>query len=378
MKNKLFLFFLFFFLPTVSHLRGNVIGYVEDFALAPEREVVLKDLIPGTREYYYYHALHAQSQGDHEEVAKLIKLWIKRHGNTSQVREIQNREALLIYEKNPAASFAYLMDRLRLRFNHSRKMEGRKPSHPIALDPKQVSYNTFYQDAVKAYKNLKGLEDKGLRNLNPNKLNPIQLRDFLGRIRHPDIPNLPALIIKDLKDKQSRGFGSLNIHRMLTKKQLDELRTIDPKLINSNTFVQNYLTRLTPSPDQNLELEKEERTAWLNRQLLFVKSLPASFNSLKANLIHNLLKHRQSLGEWDRELFMEYLSLPRPMSYFRKELLMIVLRKPGTQSVNLNNGFSNYGCFPPIRNEVPLVRAMLLHFLKDDADYKSFSKFLTD
>mgnify|MGYP001202295137 FL=1 len=378
MKNKLFLSFLFSLLPPVSSLQGNVIGYIEDFALAPDRQVVLKDLIPGTREYYYYHALHAQNQSDHEEVAKLIKLWIKRHGNTSQVREIQNREALLIYEKNPAASFAYLMDRLRLRFNHSRKIEGRKPSHPIALDPKQVSYDTFYEDAVKAYKNLQGLEDKGLRNLNPNKLNPVQLRDFLSRIRHPDIPNLPALIIKDLKDKQSRGFGSLNIHRMLTKNQLDELRTIDPKLINSNTFVQNYLTRLSPSPDQNLELEKEERTAWLNRQLLFVKSLPASFNSLKANLIHNLLKHRQSLGEWDRELFMEYLSLPRPMSYFRKELLMIELKKPGTQPVNLNNGFSNYGCFPPIRNEVPLVRAMLLHFLKDDADYKSFSKFLTD
>ena len=103
MKNKLFLFFLFSLLPTVSSLQGNVIGYIEDFALAPDREVILKDLIPGTREYYYYHALHAQSQGDHEEVAKLIKLWIKRHGNTSQVREIKNREALLMIDPDAGA-----------------------------------------------------------------------------------------------------------------------------------------------------------------------------------------------------------------------------------------------------------------------------------
>ena len=65
MKNKLFIFFLFSLLPTISFLRGNVIGYVEDFALAPDREAGLKDLIPGTREYYYYHPLHPQNEGRH-------------------------------------------------------------------------------------------------------------------------------------------------------------------------------------------------------------------------------------------------------------------------------------------------------------------------
>ena len=97
MKNKLYLLFLFSLLPTVSSLQGNVIGYVEDFALAPDRQVVLKDLIPGTREYYYYHALHAQNEGRHGEVEKLIGLWVKRYGETSRVREIRNRAALLEY-----------------------------------------------------------------------------------------------------------------------------------------------------------------------------------------------------------------------------------------------------------------------------------------
>ncbi|MDB0031448.1 hypothetical protein N9E34_08265 [Opitutales bacterium] len=101
MKNKLFLFFLFSLLPTISSLQGNVIGYVEDFALAPDREAVLKDLVPGTREYYYYHALHAQNEGQHGEVEKLIGLWVKRYGETSRVREIRNRAALLEYEKKP-------------------------------------------------------------------------------------------------------------------------------------------------------------------------------------------------------------------------------------------------------------------------------------
>ena len=120
MKNKLYLLFLFSLLPTVSSLQGNVIGYVEDFALAPDRQVVLKDLIPGTREYYYYHALHAQNEGRHGEVEKLIGLWVKRYGETSRVREIRNRAALLEYEKNPKKSLEYLKKKLGLRFNHSR------------------------------------------------------------------------------------------------------------------------------------------------------------------------------------------------------------------------------------------------------------------
>ena len=34
------------------------IGYIEDFALAKDRAEALKQLIPGTEDYYYYHCLH--------------------------------------------------------------------------------------------------------------------------------------------------------------------------------------------------------------------------------------------------------------------------------------------------------------------------------
>jgi hypothetical protein len=227
------------------------------------------------------------------------------------VREIQNREALLTYEKNPDKSLSHLMDKLRLRFNHSRVVEGRKPSHPTELDPKHISYNAYYKDALK-YNNMQSFEQRGLRNVDPSKLNTIQLRDFLKRLVYPSIPELPELIQKELKERQSRGFGSLTVHRHLTKKQLDKLLELDPKLLNSNNFVQTYLSRLSPSADLNPEEEPEEKSAWFNRQLLFVKTLSPAFNSLKANVLYNLLKHKRSLGNWDRELLLEYLALPRP------------------------------------------------------------------
>ena len=40
------------------------IGFIESFVLASDRAEVLKQLIPGTEDYYYHQALHAQNGGD--------------------------------------------------------------------------------------------------------------------------------------------------------------------------------------------------------------------------------------------------------------------------------------------------------------------------
>ena len=37
---------------------GGEIDFVEDFALATDRAAVLKQLVPGTEDFSYYHALH--------------------------------------------------------------------------------------------------------------------------------------------------------------------------------------------------------------------------------------------------------------------------------------------------------------------------------
>src|SRR5438876_12169642 len=94
--------------PTGMRARAADIGYVEDFALARDRVVALKQLIPGTEDYYYYHALHALNTGRFEEALANFKPWIERHGHTARVTEIQVRHALLTYEKNPKKSVDFL------------------------------------------------------------------------------------------------------------------------------------------------------------------------------------------------------------------------------------------------------------------------------
>src|SRR6266404_7490219 len=110
------------------------LGFVEDFALAKDRAEALKKLIPGTEDYYYYHALHFLNTEQYEKVDALVKPWLERFGQTGRLTEIQTRQALLTYERNPQKSLDYLRNRLGLRFDHQKVVLGGAPNLPTALD----------------------------------------------------------------------------------------------------------------------------------------------------------------------------------------------------------------------------------------------------
>jgi len=52
--------------PTTS--RAGDINFNEDFALAKDRAASLKQLIPGTEDYYYFHCLHYLNTGQFEKI----------------------------------------------------------------------------------------------------------------------------------------------------------------------------------------------------------------------------------------------------------------------------------------------------------------------
>ncbi|MBX9585476.1 MAG: hypothetical protein K2X87_34650, partial [Gemmataceae bacterium] len=126
--------------PTAA---GGEVGYVEDFALAKDRAAALKQLIPGTEDYYYYHALHLLNTGRFDQVGPLTKTWHERHNQTPRLTEIQTRHALLTYDQDPAKSLAYLRDRLGLRFDHQKETVGVPPAHPTGRDPQLIARDTL-------------------------------------------------------------------------------------------------------------------------------------------------------------------------------------------------------------------------------------------
>ena len=145
------------------------IGFVETFALAPDRAEALRELVPGTDDYFYFHALHAQNQGRRAEFQNWIDRWTReRRGNTpDQARELLNRQALLDYDTTPAQTLAYLRDQLNPFFGHARKTGERRSSAPSTLDPSLISAATLLQRALELDRgrSLERIEDSGLERV---------------------------------------------------------------------------------------------------------------------------------------------------------------------------------------------------------------------
>ena len=75
--SKVKILLLVFVLAPLS-VAADDITFAERFALSPDRSQVLKDLIPGTKDYYYYHCLHYQHTRDFAKVRGMLALWIRR------------------------------------------------------------------------------------------------------------------------------------------------------------------------------------------------------------------------------------------------------------------------------------------------------------
>ena len=105
-----------------STAMGGEIGFIEDFALSVDRAAALKQLVPGTEDYYYFHCLHFLNTEQHEKARELTGPWHQRHGQTGRLTEIQTRHALLTYDKNPQATLDYLRNKLGLNFGHQRQL----------------------------------------------------------------------------------------------------------------------------------------------------------------------------------------------------------------------------------------------------------------
>ncbi len=358
--------------------RAQEIGYIETFSLAGDREAALKELVPGTDDDYYYHALHAQNTGAWPQFQEVMARWVRaRNGAvTDGARELLNRQALLDYDKEPKKTLNYLCRELGLNFGHARKTGERVSNAPAALDNTCISVETLLKRALAEEPgSLARIEDAGLALAAGQAINDEQRRNLVARLRRPDYPGLVDLIIADLKYRDSRGFGSHPIHRLLTLAQMDELLQKQPDLRNEVNFVNAYLAKLAPENEVDLDTEAAAREAYYDRLWAFAKTLDPVHNSLKANVLYNRLRHDQRMGVYDRDRFMEYVKLPRDVYYLRDEVRQQLPR--GDQLAKMGQDF-HLVSFPPIANEEPLVRSFLLEFFREAADYEAFRAYLRD
>ncbi|MFZ9938024.1 MAG: hypothetical protein ACO3JG_13355, partial [Luteolibacter sp.] len=302
-------------------LAQQEIGYVEDFALAADREAALAQLIPGTEDYYYYHALHYQNTGQAGKLAEVLAQWDKRFRNSPQRKMVLNRQALLDYGKDPKGSLEYLRRELGLHFDHQQEGKAREANHPSQLDQAEIAWEKFLADALASSDNLGPLTGEAFFPLmaSGRQLDARERRDLLARASVPDLPGLVPLIATDLASKESRGFGEFGIHRELTLAQLDELVRLRPDLRRNENYVHTRLAKLRPGTDVNMEADPAAREAYLDAAWNFVQPLEPVFNSLKAHVLYQRLVHDLSRGVYDRDRLMEFVKLPRNSPCVRPE-----------------------------------------------------------
>lgn len=354
--------------------QGIPVGFEESYALANERADIVANLIPGTEDWYYYHCRERLDARDFTTVRKVLPTWIKRHGRTARVVEIENREALLSFGDNQERTFDFLRQRLGVQFRHERIVPGAKSDLPLLLDPNLASPATLTPRALSRHPGtVNGFTDRALANLAAStNLDHRQLHSLLGRLQRPDVPNLPALIVRDLKRRESRGFGSLGIHNMLRRSQLDACLALKPDLLQDNRFVAAYLTRLQPDADTAWRDDEAARKQYFATLWQFAQRLSPSFNSLKAHVLFHWLQDDVAAGTPNKLRFLDYIRLPRRSGHPAKGHLERFQRRQ--EHVNLRSKYPTL--MPPIGNDTGLVRQCLEYFFQNEESINAYSSVL--
>ena len=360
-------------LTAALHAQGTPIGFEETYALSPDRSQAVATLLPGSADWFYWHCRERLDARDFVTVRDVLPQWIQRHGRSERVVEIENRDALLSAGDDAERTFSLLRGRLSLQFDHQRAVPGATSDLPTRLDPERLSASNLRRAALgRSPETLNEFTDAALPALAAETLNLRQLHSLLNRLSRPDLDNLPALVVRDLEQQPSSGFGSLEIHRQLRLEQLEECVRLRPALLQQPRFVEAVLVRLAPDADIVWSSDPVARLTHLQRLHEFAQRLPSSFNSLKAHVLHWWLRHDLTQGAPDKQRFLAYVRLPR-----RDHTAAEAHRRRFQRSdehVDLRAAWRTG--FDPIGSDQALVRACLEHFFASEDSHESYAEWL--
>ena len=296
--------------------QGTPIGFEETYALSTDRAKAVALLTPGTDDWFYYSCRERLDARDFESARKLLPPWMSQNGRNARVYEVEHRLALLNFANDPNGTYDYLRGQLGLRWDHQRIVPGERSSLPTKLDPARVSSERLWRDAFNRHSNsVDGFTNRALPGLATANLSNDQLYSLLSRLDRSDVENLPALVVRDLNHHKNQQFGYVGIHRELRREQLDECARQLPRLLRDENFVNAYLVRLQPSADIAWQKDPAARAVQYARLWEFAQRLPASFNSLRAHILHHWLLHDLSQGAPNKDRFLSYIRLPRRTAY---------------------------------------------------------------
>lgn len=347
-------------------------GFVEAFALADDRAAVLEQLLPGSQPWYRFRVLHLQNEGRLDESAELLAAWRTRwqDEDATAIAEAENRQALLDYARDPAGTFAFLRQRLGLRFEQRREAPGEAPDLPARLDPALLAPAALRDRALALHPGtLEGFTDAGVRRLDAESLTPALRQRLLERLEFPDRDDLARLVVDDLRARRD-AFGSRAIHAQLLPAQLEECARLMPELLAYGVFVTTWAARLAPGDDEDRD-DPAVRDAWLARLGALADRTPAALNSFKAHVLYQRLEQDRRMGRFERQRLWDYLRLPQ-----RTPLRNAKWLDAQQSQTFVQPGWDAGTGLPALRDDGPLLRELLLEALRGEDDWRPWAEVL--
>jgi hypothetical protein len=339
---------------------------LEALALADDRAAALAGLLPGTMDHDYWRGVHLQHRGSLDEVDAILSGWSDRHRDRGELyQRLERRQLLLRAGRDLAAHADAIRREAGLTLDDQAEAAAAAQRYPTSLDPAVVDEAAVIGLAFDRASDLSELTAWALASpaVRERERDAGRRRDLFRRLPRANLPGVLALVVEELVDPRSRGFGALPIEHLLTLDQLVELGGLVPALCQDGAWVTAVLGRLRPRAHVDVETDLDARRAFLDALWKFVDALAPSFNALKAQVLYHQLDLDRRAGAFDRERFLRYLALPRQAPYVDAGFLR---RFPADQLVEPGANPGEAAGLEPAGDDEALVRDHLEHFLRTE------------
>ncbi|MEZ4362678.1 MAG: hypothetical protein R3B48_20975 [Kofleriaceae bacterium] len=343
---------------------------LEALAFAPDRGVALGQLLPGSADHDYYRCIHLQHRGQLAEAQRIIDEWTNRHhdsrGEVLALRQLLLKLSGRLHKEDREDA----RDVFGVHHWHEPEAAPGTSTLPSTLDRHAISGETLLREAVRYSSDLTTVTEEGAYELleGEYQLDEARRRKLLERLSHTPSAKLVALVASELGQREIVRFGSVAAHRALTIPQLLELAERCPELRFHREWVSMVMQRMRPPAHESIERHGPVRRAYLEELWRFVRTLGSNFVSLRLHVAWHLLdegrRDRTPGRRLDRELFLEYLQLPRHAEYLRDRWSHHSRDQLGQFGVD----FQAMTGLPTVTNDLELVRAYLMAFLSDGSD----------
>ncbi|MBK1882053.1 hypothetical protein JIN85_06480 [Luteolibacter pohnpeiensis] len=374
---------LAFLCLTATQLLANPDLFRERFADPVTREASLSMLTPGSRDFFFYQALHFQLTGNQSEFARTIKDWktasSRKDNPVSQkgLGDLENRQLVLNYTDDPDKALPKLVEKLGLKFNDTPpETISAAPESPTQVDPAWITTSSF--EKIASTKNpdkpyLTYVKQRLYQELeNAADFDEAEALWFALKIDRPDLPGFMKLLDRLLALERPPIFHNLPCSSQLSHDQLKQLAQSHPTLLADESFTIAYLTSMRPNSTVDLERDLKARAAHLQACLEFTKSLPPALNSLKLHVLYHHLLLQEELGNYPKAEFLDYLAIPRTNHPF----ILTDKNRQQTSSPNLTKDYLQATGCHPVQNDEEMVTRLLQHFLAQSSDASDFAPYI--